>query len=147
MIDHKIPNFIENNTTCIAKAADDDSFRCDSLTVKSGCVCSGSGIVYQCAVNGSVEGLTVWQMSGCSGEISLNHGDNFVNSSGMGCPNVHATGVSIYNNDCYVSELTINNISARNIGENVTCSVDVGTEIIIGRRTLSIPTSKLRPED
>ena len=113
---------------------------CGTLTVKSGCLCPGSSIVYQCAVNGSVEGLTVWQMSGCSGEISLHHDNSFVNSSGMGCLNVHGTGISI-NNDCYISELTINNISARNIGENITCSLDVGSEILtVGHRTLSVPS-------
>ena len=123
--------------------ADED---CGTLTVKRGCLCPGSSIVYQCAVNGSVDGLTVWQVSGCSGEISLNHNHDFVSSSGMLCSNVRGTGVSI-TNDCYVSELTINNISATNIGENVTCSLDVGSVVTVGHRTLSIPMSKLKPKD
>ena len=115
------------------------------LTVKTGCLCPGSSIVYQCAVNGSVGGLTVWEISGCNGDISLFNDDSFVNSSDrMGCPNVHGMGVS-RNTDCYISELSINNINAMNIGENVTCSLDVGSvmTMTVGRRTLSIPISKL----
>ena len=93
-------------------------------------------------MNGSVEGLTVWQMSGCSGEISLNHDENFVNSSGtLGCPNVYGTGIS-RSSDCYVSELTIDDVREGDIGENVTCSLDVGSVMTVGHRTLSIPASK-----
>ena len=118
------------------------------LTVKSGCPCPGSSIVYQCAVNGSMAGVTVWEISGCSGEISLSNNDNFINSSGgvQGCPNVYGTGVSI-NSDCYISELSINNIRATNFGENVTCSLDIGSVMTAGHRTLSIPISKLDTED
>lgn len=111
--------------------------------MKSGCLCPGDSIVYQCAVNDSVQGLTVWQASGCNWEILLHNDDNFVNTSGpTTCPNVHGVGVSV-NNNCYVSELTINNISASNtIGGNVTCSLDIGSVITVDHRTLSIPSSK-----
>ena len=111
--------------------------------MKSGCLCPGNSIVYQCAVNDSVQGLTVWQASGCNQEVSLLNDDNFVNTSGpTACLNVHGVGVSI-NDDCYVSELTINNISAsNNIGGNVTCSLDVGSVITVDYRTISIPSSK-----
>ena len=126
------------------KANHDESVECGTLSVKTGCLCPGDSIVYQCAVNDSVQGLTVWKVSGCNQEISLHNNNNFVNTSGpTACPNVHGEGVSILNGDCYVSELTIDNISAsNNIGGNVTCSLDVGSEIPVDQRTLSVPSSK-----
>ena len=110
--------------------------------MKDGCLCIGSTIVYECAVDGSVEGLTVWEATGCSQDIILHH-SNFIDESGPGCPNVHGRGISI-NDSCYVSTMTIVNVSESNIGGSVTCSLDVGSlPNIIGRRGLSIPSGKL----
>ena len=89
-------------------------------------------------MNASIEGLTVWEATGCNQDVILDHND-FVNVIGTGCLNVYGKGISI-NNSCYVSELTIENVGESNIGGNVTCSLDVGSSpIVIGHRMLSIP--------
>ena len=114
---------------------------CGTLSAKNGCLCPGSSVVFECTVNASTEGLTVWEAAGCSQDVVLDHGD-FVNRIGTGCPNVYGKGISI-NNSCYVSELTIENVSESSIGGNVTCLLDVGSsQTIIGHRMLSTPTSK-----
>ena len=114
---------------------------CDTLIVKRGCLCPGSSIVYQCAVTGSVQGLTVWQVSGCKQDIVLYHRD-FVNQHSQDCQNVDGEGISILNHTCYVSELTI--IDANNIqfGGNVVCLSDIGSQTIIDNLTLPTPISK-----
>ena len=86
----------------------------------------------------------MWEAAGCRQDVVLDH-SNFVNRTGTGCPNVHGKGISI-TNSCFVSELTIENISESSIGRNVTCLLDVGSSqtTIIGHRMLSIPTSKFK---
>ena len=85
----------------------------------------------------------MWEAAGCGQDVVLDHSD-FVNMTGTGCSNVHGKGIST-TNSCFVSELTIENISESSIGGNVTCLLDVGSsQTIIGHRMLSIPTSKFK---
>ena len=115
---------------------------CDTLSVKSGCLCIGSTIVYECAIRESV-GLTVWNAPGY-GEVSLPHSHSFIGQEG-GNMNAHVRGISIDEN-CYISTLTIENITTNIIGENLTCMWDEGannSQRIIGNNVLSAPNGKL----
>ena len=117
---------------------------CNKLSVKSGCLCQGRDIVYECAVfDHESSGLTVWKAPKtnpeCNVDISLSHSETtgrFISKTN-GCPNVLAEGVKMVGN-CYYSELTINVSTI--VTEDVRCIFDNGKEeITVGHQRLYIP--------
>ena len=97
------------------------------LRPPSGCICPGSNLTFECAIEGG--GTTVWSgsfITNCQTvgtEISLRHGDQFTQGHEI-CNNgaVTVTPLSIKNN-IYTSQLNINMtiISLLN-GSSVTCA-------------------------
>lgn len=125
---------------------------CDKLSVKSGCLCPGRNIVYECAVSDdTLNGLTVWKApqtnTNCGSEITLPHNEmDFNLTHGNRCADLLARGVDV-NGNCYYSQLTVNasTVFAENesslIEGNVTCLFDNGSEIVIDYIRLSIPSA------
>ena len=109
---------------------------CDQVRLTSNCVCGGSTVTFQCAITGGVS--TQWQISTC--EITLPQTDIDRGTARQECLNGRVIGRGIRNDsNCYISSLTIDDLTSDLINETVRCLVDDGLQThLIDNATITL---------
>ena len=109
---------------------------CDQLRLTSDCNCERSMVTYECAITGGVS--TQWQVSDC--EITLQQLDIARGTAEGDCLNGQIIGCGIRNDsNCYISSLTLLELTSDLINETVRCLVDDGLQThLIDNTTITV---------
>ena len=116
----------------------------NKLVIKSGCICPGFNLIYECTVMGSSAGFTVWQgtaLNCSSNEISLFHG-RFTQAKGAlrECNKGAIVGHSLrVENGFYTSQLSVK-VTFEVIRESIRCVRDDTNITLIGSSIIALTT-------